>query len=277
MRPHQWYKNLIVFIGLIFSKNILSPELWYEVSSVFVLLCIFSGVTYIVNDVVDAERDARHPRKRRRPIASGRIRKHEALFGALVLFVLASYWAFTLSQETVEALIVFLGIGFLYNFYLKNIFIVDIITISVLFVLRAIIGVIVINVEVSQWLILCTFLLALMLALGKRRKELEMLKEESIYHRKVLEHYSLEIINPLVISTLAILYVSYCIYSVLTETGREMVITIPVMTYLLFRYTYLIFSESDVPSNPERVFMDKGMVYGMIFWVALVLVSLYVL
>ena len=278
MRPHQWYKNLIVFIGIVFSKRILDASSWVDVFSVFFLLCMFSGVNYIINDIIDFKRDWAHPEKRKRPIASGGIRKGDAVFGAAILFFVSSYWANLLGEITFASFMVFFATGLLYNLYLKNIFLVDIITISILFMMRAAIGVISMpGAVVSPWLILCTFLLSLLLALGKRRRELQVLKDDSIAHRRVLEHYSLEIITPLVISTLAMLFVSYCIYSVLTETGREMVITIPVITYLFFRYTYIIFSGSDVAANPERVFKDKGMLYGIILWILLVLVSLYVL
>jgi 4-hydroxybenzoate polyprenyltransferase len=280
LRPHQWYKNLVVFIGIIFARKIDVPLYWYDVLAVFVLLCAFSGIAYVVNDIIDAKKDAMHPDKRRRPIASGKIGKVEALLAASVLFAASSLWAYMLGETTFLSMMAFFALGLLYNIYLKNVFLVDIITISVLFVVRAIIGVIVINVEITPWLILCTFLLSLMLALGKRRKELQTLGEDPHSHRKVLKYYSLEVINPLVIATLSMLFVAYCIYSVLTETGQnkgDMVITIPVMTYLLFRYAYLIFSGSDVASKPERVFLDKGMVLGMIFWLLLVLVSLYVL
>jgi len=278
MRPHQWYKNLIVFIGIVFSKRILDAASWYDVISVFFLLCAFSAVTYIINDILDFKRDWTHPQKRKRAIASGRISKQEAGFGSAVVLALAFYWSSLLDQTTFAALMVFFATGLLYNVYLKHIFLVDIITISVLFVMRATIGVLSMpGAVISPWLILCAFLLSLLLALGKRRRELQVLKEDSISHRKVLEHYSLEIITPLVISTLAMLFVSYCIYTVLTETGREMVITIPVITYLFFRYAYIIFSGSDVAANPERVFQDRGMLYGIILWILLVLVSLYVL
>ncbi len=278
MRPHQWYKNLIVFIGIIFSKKVLYASDWVDVSSVFVLLCIFSGVTYVINDLVDLKSDAAHPEKKKRPLASGKLGKGEAVLGSIVFFALATYWASLLGPVTLLAFMVFFAVGLFYNFYLKHIFLVDIITISTLFVMRASIGVISMpNVTISPWLILCTFLLSLMLALGKRRRELQILKEDSKHHRKVLEHYSLEIITPLLISTLTMLFVSYCIYSVLTETGKYMVITIPVITYLFFRYSYLIFSGSNVAGNPERVFRDKGMMYGMLLWIILVMVSLYVL
>lgn len=278
MRPHQWYKNLIVFIGIIFSKKIVYASYWFDVLSVFILLCIFSGITYVINDIVDLKRDEAHPEKRKRPLASGKITKGEAVLGSVVFFLVASYWASLLGPVTLAAFMVFFTVGLCYNFYLKHIFLVDIITISTLFVMRASIGVISMpNVTISPWLILCAFLLSLLLALGKRRRELQVLKEDSKNHRKVLEHYSLEIITPLLISTLTMLFVSYCIYSVLTETGRDMVITIPVITYLFFRYSYLIFSGSNVAANPERVFGDRGMVYGMALWIILVMVSLYVL
>ena len=277
MRPHQWYKNLVVFLGIIFSKKIFELIYWYDIISVFILLCVFSGVTYIINDIADLKRDGAHPEKRKRPLASGKITKGEALAWAIMLFVVGSYWAYLLGIVTLVSFMAFFGIGLLYNLNLKHVFLVDVITISVLFVMRAAIGVISMNVEISAWLILCTFLLSLLLALGKRRRELQVLKEDSKMHRKVLEQYTMETITPMVISTLAMLFVSYCIYSVLTDTGREMVITIPVITYLFFRYSYLIFSGSNVAANPENVFRDRGMLYGMALWMLLVGVSLYVL
>ncbi len=277
MRPHQWYKNSIVFIGIIFSGNLLNFNLWDEVVSVFILLCIYSGIMYAINDVIDVEKDRQHPEKRKRPLPSKRIKKNEVIIISILLFIVATYWLFNLDLKTVSVMLFFFVTGLCYNFYLKNIFLLDIIIIGILFVLRAAAGCFVINVVITYWLILCTFLLALLVALGKRKKELELLGKDAARHRKVLQYYNNELIIHLLTSSLTILFVSYCIYAVLTKSGKYTIITIPVVTYLLFRYSYFILSKSYIPANPEAIFKDKGMIYGMTVWIILVLANLYIL
>jgi 4-hydroxybenzoate polyprenyltransferase len=274
-RPHQWYKNLIIFIGLIFSGQFFILDSVIKALFAFVILSIYSGISYIINDLVDIKSDQHHPLKKNRPLASGKISRTEALLFSVVLFVAATLWSFSINFLFGIGSISFLIAGLTYTFASKKIFLVDIINISIDFTLRAILGAIVISVFVSPWLILCTFLLALFLSLGKRRGELNSMGEDAPNHRRVLEHYSNELVDSLIIFSLSALFISYSIYSIIVSGNPFMMTTIPVATYLLFRYFFFIKSGHLISENPEKVFNDRGMMLGILLWIILVMVPLY--
>lgn len=277
LRPNQWYKNLIIFLGIVFSHNLFVSSMLFKTIFAFILVSLLSGATYIVNDIRDLEKDKRHPKKKNRPLPSGRVKKEEAGILAILLFLACVYFSFKLDFNFGIGTLIFFTVGILYSLFLREIFIADTITISVNFVLRAILGVVVIHVYLSPWLIVCTFLLALFLALGKRRGELDLLNKTSLKHRKVLQLYKNSLTDVFLVISVSGLFISYCIYSITTTTVNNtlMITTIPVVTFLLFRYIYFIFSRSRIATNTERIFKDKQMVIGMVILVILVLVALY--
>ncbi len=276
LRPEQWYKNLIVFLGLIFSQELFFQNFILRTFIAFVILCIYSGVNYTINDIVDAEKDKRHPEKSQRPIPSGKVSKGQAAAFTLLLLSIAVYTSFSLSYLFGLVSLLFFFVGITYTFFLKNLYLVDVITIGANFSLRAVLGVLVIDVFLSPWLVICTFLLALFLALGKRKSELAFLGKTAKKHRKVLESYNNPATDYLIIATLSALFISYSIYSVIAKANTYMILTIPIATFLLFRYMSFVFTQSKISRNAEKVFTDKPMLFGISVWVILAYMILYV-
>jgi 4-hydroxybenzoate polyprenyltransferase len=276
IRPYQWYKNLIVFIGIIFSGYLFQLDILVRVISAFILLCAVSGVNYIINDIIDIENDKRHPEKRKRALPSGEISKKDSTIFAIILLLFSVYFSFSLSYLFGLGIILFIFLGVAYSLFLKNIFIVDIITIGISLTLRAILGVIIIDAYISPWLVLCTFLLALFLALGKRKGELNLMGKNAIKHKKVFNYYNNQLLDLLITSTLTTLLISYFIYCIFHATHMFIITTIPVAAYLLFRYLSLILSKNFISERPEKIIKNKDMIIGVVIWIVLIMVSLYV-
>lgn len=274
LRVHQWYKNLIIFIGIIFSGNLINlPYIFLTVMG-FIVLCLFSSVVYIVNDIVDIEKDRQHPDKRYRPLPSGRISVKSALVFGLILFIIGLFLAYNINILFLMVSLVFVGLGFVYSFLLKNIFIVDSITVGINFILRAILGAIAINVFFSSWLVICTFLLALVLVFGKRNAEFEKLKIDAAKHRKVLGYYTKELTNNLLIISLGSLFVSYMIYAIM-QSHEIMAYTIPIVAFILFRFMHVVYSRYESVEKAENILKDWGVLIGVIVWVVSVMVIFY--
>lgn len=273
MRPKQWYKNLVIFIGIVFSINLLNFNLWVDVLSAFAIFCILSGSIYVLNDILDIDKDKKHPKKCKRPLASGKLKSSQALLFSIILIIGCLYGAYLLNLQFLIISIVFFSLMVIYSFFLKEIIIVDIMVISVGFVLRAMAGAVAIGVLVSPWLIICAFLLALLLALGKRRHELVILKDNAKEHRKILNDYSTDMLDQMINITTASLVMSYSLYTFFVGKIYIM-ITIPFAFYGIFRYIYLVHSKN-MGGEPELLFKDKGMVLSMILWVILVIIVLY--
>lgn len=275
MRPKQWYKNLVIFIGIVFSINLLNLYLWIDAISAFAIFCILSGSIYILNDILDLEKDKNHPKKKERPLASGRLKVSNALFCAILFICIALFGAYLLNTEFFIISLVFFILILFYSLFLKEIIIVDIMVISTGFVLRAMAGALAIGVFVSPWLIICAFLLALFLALGKRRHELVLLKENASNHRKILGGYSKEMLDQMINITTSSLIMSYSLYTFFSGKIYIM-ITIPFAFYGLFRYIFLVHGKN-MGGEPEMLFKDKGMAISIILWVIVVVSVLYLL
>nr|WP_319373248.1 decaprenyl-phosphate phosphoribosyltransferase [uncultured Methanobacterium sp.] len=275
MRPKQWYKNLVIFIGIIFSINLLNLNLWIDVIAAFTIFCILSGCIYILNDILDLEKDNNHPKKKNRPLASGRLKVSHALTFAIILICVALTGAYLLNLQFFMVSVAFFILMLVYSFFLKEIIIVDIMVISIGFVLRAMAGALAIGVYVSPWLIICAFLLALFLALGKRRHELVLLKENASNHRKILGEYSTEMLDQMINITTSALIMSYSLYTFFSGNIYIM-ITIPFAFYGLFRYIFLVHARN-MGGEPEMIFKDKGMVISIVLWVIVVVCVLYII
>jgi 4-hydroxybenzoate polyprenyltransferase len=273
MRPKQWYKNLVVFIGIVFSLNLLNFNLWINVISAFVAFCLLSGSIYIINDYLDIEKDRKHPKKCKRPLASGELKaSHALLFSAIFIFT-ALLLSYIVNIRLFITSVAFFSLIIIYSLFLKEIILVDILTISSGFVLRAVAGCMAIGVFVSPWLIICTFLLALFLALGKRRHELLLLKSKAGSHRKILEGYSKDMLDQMTNITTATLIMSYSLYTFFA-TNIYIMVTIPLAFYGVFRYLFLIYN-SEVGGEPEMLFKDRSMICCMCLWVLIVVGVLY--
>jgi len=278
LRIHQWYKNLIIFIGIIFSGNLINIPYIVLVVMGFVVLCLFSGVTYIINDIFDIERDRKHPEKRNRPLASGRLSVKSALGFGLILFIIGFFLAYNINTLFLIGSLVFVGLGIIYSLFLKHIFLVDAMVVGVNFVIRAVLGAFAISAFVSSWLIICTFLLALVLVFGKRSAELVRLESYAAKHRKVLSHYTTELGKNLLSLSLTSLFVCYIIYTVFQSpaTPYMMPVTIPIIAFILFRFMYIVFSKSEAIEKAENILKDYQILGAAILWVISVMVIFYV-
>ena len=273
MRPKQWYKNLILFVGIVFSRNLFDFSMWFNIISAFIIFCVLSGSGYVINDILDIERDKGHPTKRKRPIASGRLKKSHAILFAALLIILALSGSYLINSLFFIVSIVFLLLHNAYTLFLKHIILVDVLTISTNFVIRAVAGCLAVSVLISPWLIICAFLLALFLALGKRRHELVLLGEEAKGHRKILEDYSTEMLDQMISITSGALIISYSLYTFLAD-NNYMMLTIPFAIYGLFRYLFLVHAKN-FGGETEMIFRDKGMLLSMGLWAVLVVLVLY--
>lgn len=272
MRPKQWYKNLVIFIGIAFSLNLLNFNLWITVISAFIIFCLLSGCVYLVNDVLDIEKDRIHPKKSKRPIPAGALKPYQAISAAVIFIILGLLWSYFINIPFFLISASFFVLMMVYSLFLKRLIIVDLLVISIGFVLRAIAGALAISVLVSPWLIICTFLLALFLALGKRR-ELFLLGDEAKKHHKNLDGYSTEMLDHMIMITTSILIMSYSLYTFFF--GKlMMMLTIPFAFYGIFRYLFLIHSKN-LGGEPEMIFKDKGMLISIILWILIVIMILY--
>jgi 4-hydroxybenzoate polyprenyltransferase len=266
-RPLQWTKNVFVFAGILFSVSIDEPRAWALTLLTFGAFCAASSAAYLVNDVLDAEEDRAHPVKRRRPIASGQLDPRVALVAAATLAVAAAALAVPVGWEVVALTLGFLGLQLAYSLRLKHIVLLDVIVISILFVLRAAAGAVAIDVRLSPWLAVCTGLLALFLALGKRRAELMLVADRPEISRRVLAGYSLELLDELIVLVAAATVSAYSLYTFTATDSAAMMLTIPFVVYGLFRYLYLL-RASGLGEEPENVTVtDRPLGLAIVLWV----------
>lgn len=249
--------------------------MWITLFFSFIIFCMLSGSEYIFNDIMDKERDKIHPIKRNRPIASGNYMYYMLLFLRHLWFFFGISGSIPNKRPIffVVSLAYFLLIVF-YSLFLKHIAIVDVLTISMGFVIRAIAGCFAIKVFVSSWLIICTFLVALFLALGKRRHELMLLENGAISHRKVLNDFSIDLLEKMMTIVTSALIMSYSLYTFLSN-NTWMMLTIPIIIYGIFRYIFLVHSKN-AGGEPEILFKDIGMLTCIILWVISTVGIIYV-
>jgi len=264
MRPTQWYKNLVVGLGLIFSGRFVDPGAWATVVLAFALFCLLTGGGYILNDFTDREADRKHPAKRHRPIASGRLGTRTALTAAAIMIIGSLTAAWFINWRFFASAAGYLVLELAYSCSLKRIFLVDVIIIGIGFVVRAVAGTEAISVYLSPWLIIATFMLALLLGLAKRHDELLKLGDAAREHRESLSQYSGESINRMTNIVGAALFVSYLLYAISPE-HQLMIWTIPFATYGIFRYLYLVQAKG-VGEKAERVLLDRPMLLAMACW-----------
>lgn len=267
MRPKQWYKNIVLFIGIIFSVNFFNFHMWVIAISAFIIFCCLSGCQYIINDILDKEKDKLHPRKSKRPIASGKLNVYLVLGFAIGLSIGALYEAYKINISFLSVSLSYFILTLSYSKILKHIPIVDVLTISSGFVLRAAAGCFAINVLVSPWLIICAFFVALFLALGKRKHELVLLKDNAIGHRDALNGFTVESLNQMITIVTGALVMSYTLYTFHTP-NTWMMATIPIVIYGLFRYV-LLTDSGNMGGEPELLFRDKGIIICVILWLVI--------
>jgi 4-hydroxybenzoate polyprenyltransferase len=280
LRPEQWTKNLIVFAALIFARRLFDMSALVVSGAAFLVFCALSGVVYLVNDVMDRESDRRHPLKCRRPIASGALSAQTAWIAAVILAALALGAAWVISPLFAAIALAYLTLMSLYSGLFKRMVILDVLSIAIGFVMRAIAGGIVIAVPISQWLLVCTILLALFLALAKRRHELVLLADGATEHRQILAEYSPYLLDQMISVVTASVVTAYIFYAISPETVQKfdtnlLGLTIPFPLYGIFRYLYLVHQKKEGGSPAAMLLNDRPLLTCVVLWVAVVVVIIY--
>lgn len=282
MRPKQWTKNGFVYAGILFDQQILDAEPFARVTFAFVLLCLSSSTIYIINDLIDIERDRLHPRKRLRPLPSGQLPVSWAIGAAIVLPLLALGLSLWFSPPLTLVLLGYLALHIAYSLWLKNIVLIDVFAIAAGFILRIVAGIVVIDVtHFSPWLYICAGLLALFLAVGKRRQELILLAEEASNHRAAYKDYNMPLLDDMLRMVTTGSVITYMLYTIESQTIRSnehrMLLTVPFVVYGIFRYLYLIHVEGEGSAPDELLFKDWPLLLDVALWVVAVGVILYAL
>lgn len=280
MRPKQWTKNVFVWAALLFDVKLLQAEPFTRTLVTFVLFCLISSAVYIINDLVDIEKDRQHPHKRNRPLASGALRPRVALVVAIAIVAASLPLTLWLDGELAPLLYGYLTLMIGYSFWLKHVVIVDVLTIAAGFVLRVAAGVVVVEAErFSPWIYVCTVLLALFLAIGKRRQEIVLMENNSINTRAILNEYNLRFLDEmlaLVSSSTVMAYSFYTFSAPNLPTNHAMMLTIPFVLFGLFRYLYLIHVKGETDPPDVVVLKDRplqidvglfGLIVFLVFYV----------
>jgi len=257
LRPRQWVKNLLLFGGIIFAAEIGDPLKWVQAFLAFLAYCAASSAAYLVNDLRDVAADRAHPIKRDRPIARGELRLRAAvvLAGSLLLFGFAlTAW---LGATSVLCLLGFAALQIAYSLGLKNVVFVDVLVIAALFVVRAAAGAVAVDVRISPWLLICTGLLALFLALGKRRAELVLVDAERTPGRRVLAGYSPTVLDRMLVIVAGATAAVYVLYCLTARDSYGLVVTVPFVVFGLGRYLHLV-REGDRGEEPENVLLGDA-------------------
>lgn len=275
MRIRQWYKNLVIFLPMIFAKAIgiigIEKTLFGLLS-----LCLISSANYIINDVIDINQDRKNPEKRIRPIASGAVKIPQALVMAIAFIMLSLIIASFLSKNFLICMSLIFILTLIYSLWLKREAFADVIVVSTNFVIRAVSGAFIINVRVSPWLILCPFFLALFLAIGKRESEFKLMKDKAYQHRTNLKMYTPALTKTFTGISAALLIISYALYSFLS-IYPQLIFTLPIAIYIIFRYLYLIETGSEIARHPERIYKDVRIVIAGIILLAMIFLLVYLI
>ena len=280
MRPHQWTKNFFIYAALIFSQNIFNLPLLVKTTIAFSAFCLISSALYIFNDLKDLAEDKLHPLKSKRPIASGKIKKSTAILMIVILGLLGFSSAFTLNKNYFIIILVYFLIQMAYSIKLKHIVILDVFVVALGFLIRVVAGGLAIEVSLSSWLLICTILLALFLALSKRRHELVLLEDEASDHRPILEEYSPYLLDQMIAVVTASTVIAYCLYTISEETvtkfgTKNLIFTVPFVLYGIFRYLYLIHQKSEGGSPEALLVKDKPLLIAIFLWIVTAVIILY--
>jgi len=281
LRPAQWTKNLFVFAGLLFGGRLLQEDALWRSGVAFAVFCAISGAVYLFNDLADRQADQRHPLKRMRPIASGQLNARTALMTGIVLGAGGIVAAALLDPLLGAVAAGYVTLLLLYSAALKHLVILDVLTIAAGFVLRSVAGAVAVSVPISHWLLICTTLLALFLALSKRRHELVLLGDGAISHRRILEEYSPYLLDQMIAVVTASTLIAYTLYSVSPDTAERLGtdrlgLTIPFVLYGIFRYLYLVHQKRGGGSPAAMLLNDVPLLTCVGLWTLSVALILYV-
>ena len=279
LRPHQWTKNLVVLAALAFSKHLFDADAVARAGSALLIFCALSGGVYLVNDLVDRDRDRLHPAKRLRPVASGALSVLAARAAAAILLAAGLLASWALGAGFLLCALGYLGLNLAYSLGLKDVVILDVLAIAIGFVLRAVAGAVAIQVAFSDWLLVCTTLLALFLALAKRRHELVTLPDAS-GHRAILAEYSPYLLDQMIAVVTASCLTAYAFYTLAPDTVAKyrtdrLALTIPFVIYGIFRYLYLVHRKEQGGSPSDLLLADRPLLLAVFLWAASIVLIVY--
>lgn len=280
LRPQQWTKNGFVFAALIFSLKVFEVPLLLRALAAFGVFCFLSGAIYLLNDCSDYAEDRVHPKKSKRPIASDQLSRGAGLAAAAVFGLGSLAAAFLLGLPFFYAAAIYALLQAAYSLKLKHVVILDVFIVAAGFVLRVVAGGLVIGVPLSHWLLICTTLLALFIALSKRRHEIVLLEGEAANHRPILREYSAYLLDQMISVVTASTVIAYCLYTVSPETVAKfgtsnLIFTMPLVLYGIFRYLYLVHKKGQGGSPEEMILRDRPLLIAVVLWVAAAIVILY--
>jgi 4-hydroxybenzoate polyprenyltransferase len=285
LRPWQWTKNLLLYAGLLFSQQLGHPDLLLRATAGFVAFSLLSGAVYLVNDLADVEADRRHPTKRLRPIASGRLPVAAAWIEVVPLLGITLAISAWLGRGFSIVAWSYFALNLAYSFGLKKQVLIDVFVVAIGFVMRAIAGVALLQpvspgTELSPWLLVCTFFGALFLGLAKRRREVVNAGGEARQQREVLEHYSPALVEGLLLVSAATSLMGYALYTIWPATVAKfhteaLLYTVPFVAYGIFRYLYLV-RVSESTEDPANVLLtDRPLAACILLYLVAVLIILY--
>ncbi len=288
LRVRQYYKNVLIFVGVFFSERIFDFTLFFPLILGFILLCCASSFNYIINDILDVERDKKHPEKlKKKPLASGDL---PVYFAVLLLLIISAFMTFSLvflipNISFIFMIILIILTGQFYNHFFKNYAFIDISILSTGYLWRALSGVVIINEYISAWLFLAIFEIAMFLSIAKRKGDLMLLgKEKAVEHKKVYDQYSLKLLDQFHIMIAGSLFMTYSLYLILkfelfepTIILQEYIVifTIPISLYLIMRYMYLTSAKPEIARRTEKAFFDKGIIIAGFFLFLILFSSFY--
>jgi len=280
MRPLQWIKNLFLFAALVFSGHLFIAHDVLRIFLGFFCFSLAASGVYLVNDITDLERDRLHPVKSSRPLPSGALSISAAITASVILTLAALAGAFLLERNFGLILLTYVLINVVYSIRLKNVVILDVMTIAAGFVLRVVGGAAIIEVPTSEWLIICTVLLSLFLGFSKRRHELTMLETDADDHRSVLQHYSPYFLDQMIGIVTASTVMSYVLYTISEDTvhkfgTKNLIFTVPFVLYGIFRYLYLVHKKEEGGDPTRLAISDRPLLANMILWICAASVIIY--
>ena len=278
-RPKQWTKNALLFFGLIFALKLQDPLLVTRAVAGFAVFCAVSSGVYLVNDLADIEKDRQHPKKRHRPLAAGIITPVQTIVLAIVLFAVSIAASIALGRTFAGLVILYAAMMVAYSFKLKNIVLIDVFVLAAGFVIRAVAGAVVVSVPISPWLYVCTVLASLFLGLGKRRQEIVLLSEGAGNHRRILEEYSIPLLDQLIMIVTSSTIMGYSLYTFSADnlpTNHAMMLTIPFVLYGVFRYLYLMYQKNAGGSPDEVLLSDRPLLASAVLWLIVAGAILYI-
>ncbi|OGO41132.1 MAG: phosphoribose diphosphate--decaprenyl-phosphate phosphoribosyltransferase [Chloroflexi bacterium RBG_16_58_14] len=279
MRPRQWMKNVLIFVPLVFDQQLDNMVAFRTTLAGFALLCLVASAVYLINDLTDLEAYCLHPEKRKRPLASGELPVAAAILATAILLLIAVPLAYFLSPGFAAVLLTYLLLNLAYSRWLKHIAIIDVIVLASFYLLRVVAGLTLIQVaRFSPWLYVVTTLGALYIGFGKRRAELSLLADEASNHRRVLDGYTIPLLDQFITIVSATTIVAYSLYTFSAPNLPEnhaMMLTIPFAIYGIFRYLYIVQTKQGGGAPEEELLADRPLQFTIFLWGVTVLVIFY--